>query len=60
MSNLITPKQLQEKLNRSPVTIWRWWAKEKILPSPVMVQGQAIGWRPEVIEQWLTKNEGAS
>ena len=60
MNNLITPKQLQKMLNRSGVTIWRWWAKDKILPSPILIQGKALGWRSEIIEQWILDNEGVA
>ena len=58
MVKVITLKELAEMVGKSKVTVWRWWAKEKVLPAPVMINGRCIGWKPEVIEKWLDDNQG--
>jgi len=45
-------------LNRSVKTLWRWHAKEKIIPSPLMVNGRAIGYRSTTVEAILNSFQG--
>ena len=54
-NRLISPDELSKIIHRSRVTIWR-WVKLDILPSPVRIQGAVLGWKPDVIEQWLDDN----
>jgi len=56
MKPLVTLTELSQLLNKSKITIWRWWAKEKILPPPIQFKGRTIGWKQEVIEEWLSHN----
>ena len=55
LKQLVSPSQLSDILQRSRVTIWR-WIKEGILPQPIKVNGIVLGWKPDVIEQWLDIN----
>lgn len=49
---------LASQLNKSKVTIWRYWAKDKILPAPILLNGRCLGWKTSVITQWLDDNQG--
>jgi len=49
---------LATHVNKSKVTIWRWWAKDKILPQPILLNGKCLGWKTSVITQWLDDNQG--
>jgi prophage regulatory protein len=54
-NHLVSPDELSKMLHRSRVTIWR-WIKDDILPSPVRIHGAVLGWKPDVIDQWLDDN----
>jgi prophage regulatory protein len=58
-NKIITLNKLAEQVNKSKVTVWRWWAKDKILPPPILLNGKCLGWRESVIEQWLDDNQGS-
>ncbi|NQY88363.1 MAG: AlpA family transcriptional regulator [Colwellia sp.] len=47
---------LSQLLQKSKVTIWRYWAKDKILPAPIQLNGRCLGWKQTVIEEWLDSN----
>ncbi|HFQ4939951.1 TPA: helix-turn-helix transcriptional regulator [Vibrio vulnificus] len=44
-------------LGRSKKTLWR-YAKEKIIPEPLKVNGRAIGYRQSAVESILSSFEG--
>ncbi|WP_210446968.1 helix-turn-helix transcriptional regulator [Vibrio crassostreae] len=56
MKPLITLTELSKLLNKSKITIWRWWAKDKILPPPLQQKGRTLGWEQDVIEEWIIKS----
>lgn len=45
-------------LGRSKKTLWRFYAKEKIIPEPLKVNGRAIGYRQSSVESILRSFEG--
>jgi prophage regulatory protein len=53
---IISLQELANLVNKSKVTVWRWWAKDKILPEPIIINGRCLGWKSTVIEKWLDKN----
>ena len=55
---IIPIKQMAAMLNRDPKTIWRWWAKEKIFPEPIRINGRCIGWTECAYQQWLNNQMG--
>lgn len=57
MTQLISLSQLAKMLNKSKITIWRWWAKDKTLPPPLQIKGRTIGWKQSTITEWLNTNE---
>jgi prophage regulatory protein len=44
--------QLAEALGVSTVTLWN-WRKAGILPEPVQLGPRFVGWKREVINEWL-------
>ncbi len=46
--------ELTQRYNRDRRTLWRWWAKDKILPAPTRINGIFLGWT----EQQLAEFEG--
>jgi prophage regulatory protein len=57
-TKIISLSELASHVNKSKVTIWRWWAHDKILPPPILLNGKCLGWKTSVIEQWLDDNQG--
>ncbi|ENM3880660.1 helix-turn-helix domain-containing protein [Vibrio cholerae] len=55
---LVTIEELAQILNRSKKTIWRFWAKEKLIPEPLKVNGRAIGYRASTVEEILNSLQG--
>lgn len=55
---LVTIEELAQILNRSKKTIWRFWAKEKLIPEPLKVNGRAIGYRASTVEEILNSMQG--
>jgi prophage regulatory protein len=55
-TTIISLQELANLVNKSKVTVWRWWAKDKILPEPIIINGRCLGWKSTVIEKWLDKN----
>jgi len=53
MTKLISLQELANLVNKSEVTVWRWWAKNKVLPAPIQLNGRCLGWQQDVIDQWL-------
>ncbi|MFV0447707.1 MAG: helix-turn-helix transcriptional regulator [Vibrio sp.] len=50
---LYSVPQLEQLLDRNRITIWRWWKKHKIFPSPLLVNGRAVGWRKSDVDLWI-------
>jgi prophage regulatory protein len=59
-NKIMTLTELSVFINKSKVTIWRYWAKQKVLPPPILVNGKCLGWKTSVIEQWLIDNQGGA
>lgn len=57
---LINYKQMEALTGRDRRSIWRWWAKDKSFPKPIMKGGRAIGWKQEQYNEWLAQLEGAN
>lgn len=57
---VISIKEVSEILNRSPKTIWRWWAKDKCMPPPLKVRGRSIGWKRSTIDRFLSDMSSGS
>ena len=55
VKQLVSPAQLSKVLQRSRVTVWR-WIKEGILPPPIKINGTVLGWKADVINEWLDVN----
>ncbi|WP_412499517.1 helix-turn-helix transcriptional regulator [Vibrio furnissii] len=55
---VIPMAEVAQILNRSLKTLWRWQAKEKIIPEPLKVNGRAIGYRASTVEAILNSLEG--
>lgn len=49
---MIRPKELAEMLGVSTVTLWA-WRKKNILPEPTAIGPRLIGWKQDVIQDWL-------
>ncbi len=50
--HIIRPSQLAEKLGVSRTTIYR-MEKRGDLPPRIKMSNRAVGWRSDVIEEWL-------
>lgn len=59
LDRLVTIEELAQILNRSKKTIWRFWAKEKLIPEPLKVNGRAIGYRASTVEEILASFQGS-
>jgi|TARA_R110002074_G_scaffold383165_1_gene563363 prophage regulatory protein len=59
-NKIMTLTELAVLINKSKVTIWRYWKKDKILPPPILINGKCLGWKTSVIEQWLNENQGVA
>mgnify|MGYP001600475318 FL=1 len=57
-NKIMSLADLANLVNKSKVTVWRWWAKDKILPQPILLNGKCLGWKMSVIEKWLDDNQG--
>ena len=54
MSNfeIIRAAQLAKALSVTEKTVWV-WAKNGTLPAPIRISDNTVGWRADVIQQWL-------
>jgi prophage regulatory protein len=59
-NQIISLAELANLMNKSKITIWRYWRKEKILPPPILLNGRCLGWKTSVIEQCLNENQGVA
>lgn len=55
---VIPMAEVAQILNRSMKSLWRWHAKEKIIPEPLKVNGRAIGYRASTVEKILASFQG--
>lgn len=55
---VIPMAEVAQIFNRSTRSLWRWWAKDKIIPEPLKVNGRAIGYRLSTVEDILKSLEG--
>ncbi|EHZ2536567.1 TPA: helix-turn-helix domain-containing protein [Vibrio parahaemolyticus] len=58
IDRIIPMEEVAQILGRSPKTIWRWYAKEKIIPMPLKLRGRAVGYRSSTLEAFLNSLEG--
>ncbi|AVI64731.1 AlpA family transcriptional regulator [Shewanella sp. WE21] len=54
---LISYKQMEVLTGKNRKTLWKWWAKDRSFPRPLMKGGIAKGWLPEQYQQWLESME---
>ncbi|MGY3568703.1 helix-turn-helix transcriptional regulator [Vibrio paucivorans] len=54
-NRIMSLKEVSEAVGRSPRTIWRWWAKEKTFPAPMLVNGRCLGWPVSEFMKWLNE-----
>ncbi|TOC20861.1 helix-turn-helix transcriptional regulator [Vibrio parahaemolyticus] len=40
--------------------MWRWWAKEKTFPKPILINGRCLGWRESELDNWMESQGGKS
>lgn len=45
-------------IGRSKKTLWRFYAKDKIMPPPLKIKGRAIGYRQSTVDEILKSLEG--
>lgn len=57
---LISYKQMEVLTGRDRRSIWRWWAKDKTFPKPLMKGGVAVGWTVEQYNGWLSSLEATN
>lgn len=57
MNKIISLGDLACLLNKSKITIWRYWAKAKVLPAPILINGKCLGWKESTITEWLENQE---
>jgi prophage regulatory protein len=57
-NQIISLTDLAQLLNKSKVSIWRYWKKDRVLPPPILLNGKCLGWKTSVITQWLDDNQG--
>ncbi len=59
-NRIMSLKEVSEALGRTPKTIWRWWAKEKTFPKPILINGRCLGWRESELDNWMESQGGQS
>lgn len=57
-NQIISLSDLAKLINKSKVSVWRYWKKDRILPPPILLNGKTLGWKTSVIEKWLDDNQG--
>lgn len=53
ISRIVSLQEMSVLVGRSSKTIWRWYRKEKVFPTPIEINGRAIGWRETDYQAWL-------
>jgi prophage regulatory protein len=54
---LLSAKKVAKIIDRSPVTLYRWWKVYKIFPMPIFYNNRAIAWDEAVVNEWLESNK---
>lgn len=52
---ILSPKDVGKLIGRSTSTINRWWRKDGLFPKPLLMNGRTLGWREDVVLDWLNK-----
>jgi prophage regulatory protein len=52
---IISLQEMSGLTSRTPKTIWRWWAKDKTFPKPLMMNRRALGWKESTYTAWLAE-----
>lgn len=55
---IISLPEMAHLLNRHPKTIWRLWAKDGVLPKPLMINNRTLGWKESTYNAWLAEKAG--
>ncbi|HRD71272.1 MAG TPA: AlpA family phage regulatory protein [Legionella sp.] len=55
---LLFIQDVEQNIGRNRLTLRRWWSAGKF-PKPTKLNGTALAWQTEVIEQWITLNTQA-
>lgn len=55
---IISLSEMANLLQKHPKTIWRMWAKEGVLPKPLMIKGRTLGWKESAYNAWLAEKAG--
>ena len=55
---LLFIQDVEQIIGRNRLTLRRWWSAGKF-PKPTKLNGTALAWQTEVIEQWITLNTQA-
>lgn len=58
-NRIISLPEMAHLLNRHPKSIWRMWAKDGVLPKPLMINGRTLGWMESTYTAWLAEKAGA-
>jgi len=58
IDRILSMDEVATILNRSKKSLWRYHAKEKIIPRPLMLNGRAIGYRSSTVEAILNSFQG--
>ncbi|WP_425475911.1 helix-turn-helix transcriptional regulator [Mesorhizobium yinganensis] len=56
---ILRTAELAKLLRVDPTTIWRWWAKDNVLPKPIQLGPNVHGWQETTIEKWLAERPEA-
>lgn len=50
--------EVSQLMGHSKKTLWRWWAKDRIFPKPIQINGRATGYKQSTIDTFLTEKAG--
>ncbi|MCK8078338.1 AlpA family phage regulatory protein [Vibrio sp. 1CM2L] len=56
-TKLLRYSDVIEMIGMNRRTIWK-WVKLGKFPEPVRMNGRTIGWRCELVQQWVEENQG--
>jgi predicted DNA-binding transcriptional regulator AlpA len=55
---LLFIQDVEQIIGRNRLTLRRWWSVGKF-PKPTKLNGTALAWQTEVIEQWINLHTGS-
>ena len=58
MGKVLRTKAVCERIGLSRTTLWR-RVRDGLFPPPLRLGGNAVGWREQVVEEWLEGLEAA-